>query len=111
MPVPETWLIRFNDFSEPNKTLAKMTCIVKANGRVVFGDESLPPWLCGTEFSEIITTNNPLSRNRFPVDCFPESVRDVRLRWIWGAAITCSSFASAMVLRLRILICCIMAGA
>jgi ubiquinone/menaquinone biosynthesis C-methylase UbiE len=31
----------FNNFSEPKKTLAEMTRIVKQGGRVVFGDESL----------------------------------------------------------------------
>src|SRR5690242_17047388 len=31
----------FNNFSEPKKTLAEMTRVVKTNGRVVFGDEAL----------------------------------------------------------------------
>jgi ubiquinone/menaquinone biosynthesis C-methylase UbiE len=75
----------FNDFSEPKKTLAEMTRVVKTNGRVVFGDESLPPWLSGTEFGEIITTNNPLFRNKVPLDCLPEGARDVTVRWIFGS--------------------------
>lgn len=74
----------FNNFSEPKKTLAEMTRIVKQDGRVVFGDEALPPWLEGTEFGEIIVTNNPLFRHKVPLDCLPENAREVTLRWILG---------------------------
>ena len=74
----------FNNFSQPKETLKEMTRIVKQNGRVVFGDESLPPWLEGTEFGEIIVTNNPLFRHKAPLDCIPENARAVTLRWILG---------------------------
>jgi ubiquinone/menaquinone biosynthesis C-methylase UbiE len=74
----------FNNFSEPKKTLAEMTRIVKQGGRVVFGDEALPPWLEGTEFGEIIVTNNPLFKHKTPLDCLPETAREVTLRWILG---------------------------
>ena len=74
----------FNNFSEPKKTLAEMTRIVKQGGRVVFGDEALPPWLEGTEFGELIVTNNPLFKHKAPLDCLPENAREVTLRWILG---------------------------
>ncbi|HEV3333754.1 MAG TPA: methyltransferase domain-containing protein [Bryobacteraceae bacterium] len=74
----------FNNFSEPKKTLGEMTRVVKKNGRVVFGDEALPPWLEGTEFGEIIVTNNPLFKNKVPLECLPENAREVTLRWIFG---------------------------
>jgi ubiquinone/menaquinone biosynthesis C-methylase UbiE len=74
----------FNNFSEPKTTLAEMTRIVKQDGHVVFGDEALPPWLEGTEFGEMIITNNPLFKHKVPLDSLPENAREVTLRWILG---------------------------
>jgi SAM-dependent methyltransferase len=74
----------FNEFSEQQNTLAEMTRVVKKNGRVVFGDESLPPWLHGTEFGDLVITNNPLFKHTVPLACLPECARDVTLRWVLG---------------------------
>ena len=74
----------FNSFSEKKKTLAEMTRVVKEGGRIVFGDESLPPWLEGTEFGEMIVTNNPLFKHKVPLEHLPLNARDVTLRWILG---------------------------
>jgi ubiquinone/menaquinone biosynthesis C-methylase UbiE len=74
----------FNNFSEPKKTLGEMTRVVKKHGRVVFGDEALPPWLEGTEFGEMIITNNPLFKNKVPLECLPQNAREVTLRWVLG---------------------------
>ena len=74
----------FNNFSEPKKTLGEMTRVVKKNGRVVFGDEALPPWLEGTEFGEVMVANNPLFKNKVPLECLPENAREVALRWVFG---------------------------
>jgi ubiquinone/menaquinone biosynthesis C-methylase UbiE len=74
----------FNNFSEPKKTLAEMTRITRQGGKVVFGDESLPPWLEGTEFGEMMITNNPLFKHKAPLECLPINAREVTLRWILG---------------------------
>lgn len=74
----------FNNFSEPKKTLGEMTRVVKKEGRVVFGDEALPPWLEGTEFGEIIVTNNPLFKHKVPLECLPQNAGEVTLRWVLG---------------------------
>jgi len=74
----------FNNFSEPKQTLSEMTRIVKHGGHVVFGDEALPPWLEGTEFGDIIVTNNPLFKHKVPLDCLPINARAVTLRWVLG---------------------------
>jgi ubiquinone/menaquinone biosynthesis C-methylase UbiE len=74
----------FNNFSEPKKTLGEMTRIVKKGGRVVVGDESLPPWLEGTEFGEIVVTNNALFKHKVPLEALPENAREVTVRWILG---------------------------
>jgi ubiquinone/menaquinone biosynthesis C-methylase UbiE len=74
----------FNNFSEPKKTLAEMTRIVKQGGRVVFGDEALPPWLERTEFGGMIITNNPLFKHKVPLEYLPLNAREVTLRWVLG---------------------------
>ena len=61
-----------------------MTRIVKKGGHVVFGDESLPPWLEGTEFGEVIITNNALYKHKVPLASLPENARDVTVRWVLG---------------------------
>lgn len=74
----------FNNFSEPKASLAEMSRVVRKGGRVVFGDESLPPWLAGTEFGEMIITNNPLFKHKVPLESLPLNARDVALRWVLG---------------------------
>ena len=68
-----------------------MTRVVKQGGRIVFGDESLPPWLEGTEFGEMIVTNNPLFKHKLPLEHLPINAREVTLRWLLGG---CSSTLS-----------------
>ncbi len=74
----------FNNFSEPKRTLGEMTRVVKTGGRVVFGDEALPPWLDGTEYGEVLVTNNPLFKHKVPLDSLPQNARDVTVRWVLG---------------------------
>lgn len=74
----------FNNFSEPKKTLAEIARVVKKDGKVVVGDESLPPWLADTEFGEIIITNNPLFKHKVPLACLPSNAREVTVRWVLG---------------------------
>src|SRR6266487_68890 len=83
------WLFRSfyeneDDVREPKKTLAEITRIVKQGGRVVFGDEALPPWLDGTEFGEMIIANNPLFKHKVPLEYLPLNAREVTLRWVLG---------------------------
>jgi hypothetical protein len=49
---------------------------------VLFGDESVGPWLRDNEFGKIVTVNNPLFANKLPLDSIPVCARDVNVRWI-----------------------------
>lgn len=90
LPFPDGWFDAvfhfggFNNFSDPKGSLAEITRVCKRGGRVVVGDESLPPWLESTEFGEVICTNNPLFRHRVPLHALPANARDVTVRWIIG---------------------------
>ncbi len=74
----------FNNFGDPKAALAEFCRITKKGGKIVVGDESLPPWLEGTTFGEIIYTNNALFRHKVPLAALPACAREVTLRWVLG---------------------------
>lgn len=72
------------EFSDIRRSLAEMVRVTKVGGKVVFGDESMPPWLRQTEFSRILTTTNPMFQAPLPLGEMPVEARDVHLRWVIG---------------------------
>jgi SAM-dependent methyltransferase len=74
----------FNQFGDLRKGAAELARVAKPGGRIVIGDEAVGPWLRGTEFEAIITTNNPLFKAEAPLALLPEGARDVTVRWIIG---------------------------
>jgi ubiquinone/menaquinone biosynthesis C-methylase UbiE len=74
----------FNEFSDHKRTAEEFARVVKPGGIVLFGDESVGPWLRGTEFGGIVTTNNPLFNHEVPLRSIPICARDVNVRWIMG---------------------------
>jgi ubiquinone/menaquinone biosynthesis C-methylase UbiE len=74
----------FNEFSNHKRAAEEFARVVKPGGVVLFGDESVGPWLRGTEFGRIVTTNNPLFNHELPLKSLPVCARDVNVRWIMG---------------------------
>ena len=74
----------FNQFGDLRRAAAELTRVAKPGARVVFGDEAVAPWLRGTEFEAIVTTNNALFKAEAPLGALPEGARDVTVRWIMG---------------------------
>jgi ubiquinone/menaquinone biosynthesis C-methylase UbiE len=72
----------FNEFSDQKKTVEEFARVVKPGGTVLFGDESVAPWLRDIEFGKIVTTNNPLFAHKLPLESIPVCARDVNVRWI-----------------------------
>jgi SAM-dependent methyltransferase len=72
----------FNEFYDHKRTGEEFARVVKLGGMVLFGDESVGPWLRGTEFGGIVTTNNPLFNHELPLKSIPVCARDVNVRWI-----------------------------
>lgn len=72
----------FNHFGDLKKGAAELARVAKRGGRVLFGDEAVAPWLKGTEFDGIVSTNNPLFKADTPFECLPELARDVTVRWL-----------------------------
>ena len=75
----------FNNFSEPAKTLGEITRVARIGGRVVFGDEAIPPWLREHEFGRMLIENNPLFACIVPLEHLPANARDVVVRWVLGS--------------------------
>lgn len=74
----------FNNFSEPAQTLGEITRVVRQGGRVVVGDEAVPPWLRDHDFGRMLIENNPLFANTVPLEHLPTNARDVIVRWVIG---------------------------
>jgi ubiquinone/menaquinone biosynthesis C-methylase UbiE len=72
----------FNEFSDGKKTGAEFARVVKLGGTVLFGDESVGPWLRDADFGKIVITNNPLFAHKLPLDSIPLCAREVNVRWI-----------------------------
>jgi SAM-dependent methyltransferase len=72
----------FNQFGNLPKAAAELARVTKLGGRVVFGDEAVAPWLKGTEFEGIVTTNNALFKFDAPLGALPVCARDVTIRWV-----------------------------
>lgn len=72
------------EFPDIKKSLYEMARVTKVGGKVVVGDESIPPWLRKTKFSKILTTTNPQFVAELPLKEIPIEARDVHLQWVIG---------------------------
>jgi len=74
----------FNQFGDLPKGAAELTRVTRQGGRVLIGDEAVAPWLKGTEFERIVTTNNALFKADIPLQALPVSARNVTVKWLIG---------------------------
>jgi ubiquinone/menaquinone biosynthesis C-methylase UbiE len=72
----------FNHFGDLRKGAAELARVAKRGGRILFGDEAVAPWLKGSEFDGIVSTNNALFKADTPLYCLPDLARDVSVRWL-----------------------------
>ncbi len=73
-----------NAFGDIKRAFAEMARVTKPGGKVVVGDESMPPWLRETEFGKILMNSNPEFVYPLPLDKLPVEARKTRLEWIIG---------------------------
>ena len=73
-----------NNFSAIKRAFSEMARVTKPGGKVVVGDEGMPPWLRETEFAKILINSNPEFAFSIPLDKLPVEARKTRVEWIIG---------------------------
>lgn len=73
-----------NLFGNMKDAIAEMARVTRPGGRVVFGDESVAPWLRNSEYAKVAITNNPLWASPLPLADLPHESDDVHCSWILG---------------------------
>lgn len=72
------------EFHDIKKALQEMVRVTKIGGKIVFGDESMPEWLRGTYFSNVLTKTNPQFSAELPLKYIPVEARNVNLSYVIG---------------------------
>ena len=85
----------FNEFGNLKQAASELARVTRIGGRVLIGDEAVGPWLRGTEFEGIVTTNNHLFKAQVPLDTLPIGARDVTVKWIIGNCFYVMAFTNA----------------
>jgi ubiquinone/menaquinone biosynthesis C-methylase UbiE len=81
-----------NMFSDIRRGLSEMARVVRPGGRVVVGDESIPPWLRGTELSKVLINSSSHFACPLPIEDIPVEARDVAIEFIIGGVFYLISF-------------------
>jgi ubiquinone/menaquinone biosynthesis C-methylase UbiE len=72
------------EFQNIKRSLSEMVRVTKVEGKIVVGDESMPPWLRGTYFSKVLSKTNPQFLANVPLTEIPVEARKLTLRWVIG---------------------------
>ncbi len=91
-----------NMFSEKKRAIDEMVRVAKPNGRIVFGDESAPPWLSNKLFGKVIKNANPLYKHTPPMHMLPANARNVSLNYVLGNSFYAIAFNAGEEVRLNL---------
>jgi ubiquinone/menaquinone biosynthesis C-methylase UbiE len=72
------------EFPEIKRSLAEMVRVTKVGGKIVVGDESMPPWLRNTYFSKVLSKTNPQFLAEVPLKDIPVEARKFKLQYVIG---------------------------
>jgi len=81
-----------NLFDNIQNAISEMSRVVKFGGKVVFGDESVAPWLRNKDYGRAVIKNNSLWGVDTPIALLPENAIDVNLSWTLGNCFYLISF-------------------
>ena len=73
-----------NLFDDLPGGIREMDRVVRKGGRVLVSDEGVAPWLRGTDYAQMVITNNRLWAYEAPIGQLPATAQDVRLTWVLG---------------------------
>lgn len=72
------------EFPNIKRSLSEMVRVTKVGGKIVVGDESMPPWLRQTYFSKVLSKTNPQFLANVPLNEIPVEARKLTLKWVIG---------------------------
>lgn len=72
------------EFPDIKRSMAEMVRVTKTGGKIVVGDESMPPWLRNTYFSKVLSKTNPQFLAEVPLKDMPVEARKFTLQWVIG---------------------------
>ena len=81
-----------NLFDDIRMSIHEMARVTAPGGRVVFGDESVAPWLRDSDYGRAAICNNSLWKVETPISLLPETATDVNLTWVFGNCFYLISF-------------------
>ena len=73
-----------NTFADIGRAFREAVRVTKVGGKVVMGDESMPPWLRETDYGRVLMNSNPHYRHPVPLAHLPVEARNTRVRWLVG---------------------------
>lgn len=73
-----------NAFGDIGRAFSEMARVTKPGGKVVVGDESMPPWLRDTDFGKVLMNSNPEFKYPLPLEKLPIEARRTKMEWIIG---------------------------
>lgn len=75
-----------NTFGDQRGALAEMVRVTRVGGKVVVGDEGMPPWRRDNDIARMLINWNKLYDNQPPLHLLPGHVQEVGVRWMLGDA-------------------------
>lgn len=82
-----------NLFDDLKAAISEMSRVTRNGGRVVFGDESVAPWLRTCDYGRAAIKNNSLWGVDTPINLLPLNAVDVNLSWVFGNCFYLISFS------------------
>jgi ubiquinone/menaquinone biosynthesis C-methylase UbiE len=90
LPYPDSYFDKYyhfggwNTFSDKKKAFEEVNRVVKPGGKIIIGDESIPTWLIGSTFANILINTNAHYAYTLPLADMHYTARNVSINYIMG---------------------------
>jgi ubiquinone/menaquinone biosynthesis C-methylase UbiE len=90
LPYPDAYFDAYyhfgglNTFNDKKRAFKEISRVVKPGGRVVVGDESMPPFYRDTEFGKVLMNSNPHYNYDLPLSDMDHTTRDLSIHYVVG---------------------------
>ena len=90
LPYPDNYFDKYyhfggwNTFSDKKKAFEEVNRVVKPGGKIIVGDESMPAWLLGSDFANVLINTNVHYAYPLPLEEMHYTARNVSINYIMG---------------------------